>query len=235
MPSVKVHVIARLESKRVWRKNLRLLAGKPLVVHAFEAAKAARGIDAVYLNTESELLAGLAREHGVGVFLREPWLAADDVVLDQTTYAFAKAHPADVIGMVNPVCPLTTAQDITAGLQRFIEGGFDTLLTVRREHLHAFVGERAVNFEPAGKIPMTQDLPPVELVSWNFCFWKRASFLESYESRGYGVFSGKVGLHPLDKLTAVKISDESDFRIAEAILAQRGAAPTKATFWGDRP
>ena len=222
MPSVKVHLIARLESKRVRRKNLRLLNGKPLLSYAIEAAKAATSIDEIYLNTESELLMDLARQHGIGIFEREAWLAADDVVLDQTTHAFAKAHECDVIGMVNPVCPLTTGEDIDRGLAHFFEHDLDTLLTVREEQLHAFVGGAPINFDATRKIPMTQDLPPVQLVTWNFCFWKRATFLASVEAKGYGVFSGKIGLFPLDKLTAVKISDERDFRLAEAILKRRG-------------
>lgn len=224
--SVKVHLIARLESKRVRRKNLRLLCGQPLLAYAIEAAKSARGIDEIYLNTESELLADLAREHGIGVFRREAWLAADDIVLDQTTYAFAKAHQADVIGMVNPACPLTTGEDIERGLAHFLAQDLDTLLTVREEQLHAFVGGRPINFDTSARIPMTQDLPPVQIVTWNFCFWKRDSFLENYEANGYGVFTGRIGLYALDKLTAVKISDESDFQLAEAILHRRASAGT---------
>lgn len=222
MPRVKVHLIARLESKRVRRKNLRDLRGRPLLVHAIEAAKAAPSLDGIYLNTESDVLADIAAAHGIGVFRREDWLAADDVVLDQTTYAFAKAHDdADVIGMVNPVCPLTTGADIEAGLARFLADRLDTLLTVREEQLHAFVGGRPINVDPTRKIPMTQDLEPIQLVTWNFCFWRRETFVESFERHGFGVFSGRIGFHALDKRTAVKISDESDFRIAEALLAQR--------------
>lgn len=231
-PTVKVHLIARLESKRVRRKNLRLLRGKPLLSYAIEAAKAATRLDGIYLNTESELLAGLARDHGIEVFEREAWLAADDIVLDQTTYAFAKAHEADVIGMVNPVCPLTTGESIDRGLARFLEHDYDTLLTVREEQLHAFVEGEAINFDASAKIPMTQDLSPVQIVTWNFCFWKRDAFLANYEANGYGVFTGRVGLYPLDKLEAVKVSDESDFRIAEAILRWRQGAPGEPEFWG---
>lgn len=231
MPSVKVHLIARLESKRVRRKNLRLLHGKPLLSYAIEAAKAASGIDDVYLNTESDLLAGLARSHGIGVFRREDWLAADDIVLDQTTYAFAKAHEADVIGMVNPVCPLTTGQDIDAGLQAFLDHDYDTLLTVREEQLHAFLDGQPVNIDTRKQIPMTQDLVPVQIVTWNFCFWKRRAFLDNYERQGFGVFTGRIGLFPLDKRKAVKVSDEADFRIAEAILAHRAGQLPPAAFW----
>lgn len=232
MPSVKVHIIARLESKRVARKNLRLVRGRPLLSYAIEAAKAARGLDGIYLNTESELLAGLAQSHGIEVFRREAWLAADDVVLDQTTYAFARAHEADVIGMVNPVCPLTTGDDIDRGLAHFFEHDLDTLLTIREEQLHAFVEDRPINIDLSRPIPMTQDLSPIQLVTWNFCFWRRSTFLQSFEANGHGVFSGRIGLFPLDKRTAVKVSDESDFRIAEALLAQRAGALPPAEFWG---
>ena len=53
----------------------------------------------------------------------------------------------------------------------------------------------------------------------------RRTFLASYEQTGSAVFSGRVALFPLDKLTAVKISDENDFRLAEALLRQHGADP----------
>lgn len=161
------------------------------------------------------------------MFEREPWLAADDVVLDQTTYAFAKAHEADVIGMVNPVCPLTTGDDIDRGLSHFL----DTLLTVREERLHSFVGGEPVNFDASAKIPMTQDLSPAQIVTWNFCFWKRDAFIASYEANGFDVFTGRIGLYPLDKLTAVKVSDESDFRLAEAILRQREGERAEPAYW----
>lgn len=231
MPTVLVHLIARLESKRVRRKNLRLLHGKPLLSYAIEAAKGVRGLDGVYLNTESERLAALARHHGIDVFRREDWLAADDVVLDQTTYAFTQAHPSDIVGMVNPVCPLTTAADIEAGLAHFLEHDLDTLLTVREEQLHSFVGGEPVNIDLSKPIPMTQDLDPVQIVTWNFCFWKRDVFVRHYEQHGYGVFSGRIGLFPLDKRRAVKVSDEADFRIAEALLAHARGDVLPADFW----
>jgi CMP-N-acetylneuraminic acid synthetase len=231
MSTVNVHLIARLESKRVQRKNLRLLHGKPLLAYAIEAAKSAETIDRVFLNTESELLADIGRSYGIEVFIREPWLAADDIVLDQTTYAFTKAHPSDIVGMVNPVCPLTTGADIDAGLAHFREHDLDTLLTVREEQLHSFICNQPINIDTTQKIPMTQDLDPIQVVTWNFCFWKRAAFLRSYDERGFGVFNGKIGLFPLDKRKAIKVSDEADFRIAEALIAHQANELPPADFW----
>lgn len=216
--NVKVHIIARLESKRVWRKNLRLLNGKPMILYAFEAAKQSKLIDEIYINTESDILGKLALDNGIKYFKRDLALAADDVVLDQTTWAFINHVDCDIVGMVNPVCPLTTGDDIDNGLRYFLKNDFDTLLTVREEHLHAFVNDRPVNIDISKKIPMTQRLNPVQIVTWNFCFWKTEVFRKNFEERGFGVFSGKIGFHGIDKLRAVKISEESDFRLTEAII-----------------
>ncbi len=81
--SIKVHIIARLESKRVQRKNLRMMNGKPMIFYAIEAAKQAKLIDEVYINTESDILGQMAINQGIKYFKRDPDLAADDVVLDE--------------------------------------------------------------------------------------------------------------------------------------------------------
>lgn len=228
--SVKVHIIARLESRRIRRKNLRILNGKPMILYAIEAAKQAKLIDEVYINTESDILGQLAIDHGIKYFKRDQALAADDVVLDQTTYAFIKHVNSDIVGMVNPVCPLTTGEDIDEGLRYFLENDFDTLLTVKEEYLHAFMAGRPLNIDITKKIPVTQNLIPIQIVTWNFCFWKTKVFRKNMEERGIGVFSGKIGFFPIDKMRAVKVSTESDFRIAEALLKSREAV-TKVEFY----
>lgn len=221
MPVIKIHIIARLESKRVRRKNLRLLDGKPLIQRAIETARDVQGIEGVYLNTESDIMGHFGQSLGIHYFKRSPGLEADDVVLDQTTHDFISHHSCDIVGMVNPACPLTTTADVQAGLEFFLKSQFDTLLTVREEKLHSFMDGKPLNIEIDKKIPMTQLLHPIQIVTWNFCFWKAPVFRASFEKKGFGVFSGQVGLYPLDSLKAVKVSTESDFRMAEAILRAR--------------
>lgn len=218
MPLIKIHIIARLESKRVRRKNLRMLDGKPLIQRAIETARGVQGIEGAYLNTESDTLGQFARSLGIHYFKRSPGLEADDVVLDQTTYDFVSHNACDIVGMVNPACPLTTTADVQAGLDFFCRSDIDTLLTVREEKLHSFMAGKPLNIEIDKMIPMTQQLQPIQIVTWNFCFWRTEVFCRSFKEKGFGVFSGRLGLYPLDSLKAVKISTESDFRIAEAIL-----------------
>jgi CMP-N-acetylneuraminic acid synthetase len=218
--NIKVHIIAREGSKRVVRKNLRLLNGKPMVSYAIEAALNSKILqkENIFLNTECPDIAKIGREYAISIYDREPKLAEDDIVLDELTYDFAKNNPCEIVGMINPVCPLTTGQDIDLGIKQFLDDDCDSLITVREEQLQTFVNDVPVNFNIGQKIDKTQDLYPAQIVSWNFCFWKTNQFLCSYDRAGFGVFGGNVSLFTIDKLHGVKVSEESDFLIAEALL-----------------
>jgi CMP-N-acetylneuraminic acid synthetase len=218
--NIKVHIIAREGSKRVVRKNLRLLNGKPMVSYAIEAALESKFLNKenIFLNTECHDIAKIGREYGISIYDRNPELAEDDIVLDELTYDFANNNPCEIVGMINPVCPLTTGQDIDLGIKQFLDDDCDSLITVREEQLQTFVNDVPMNFNIGQKIDKTQNLSPAQIVSWNFCFWKTAQFLRSYDRAGFGVFGGNVSLFKIDKLHGVKVSEESDFLHAEALL-----------------
>lgn len=74
-------VPARSGSKGIPHKNVRTVAGKPLLVHAIEQAKQATRVDRVIVSTDSQDYADLARRHGAEVpFLRPAELATDDAL-----------------------------------------------------------------------------------------------------------------------------------------------------------
>ena len=67
-------------------------------------------------------------------------------------------------------------------------------------------------------LPRTQDIPPIQICAWSVCVWRSKTFIESFEKKGYAVFSGKIGFYPLNLLKSVKISTEEDFLLAEELL-----------------
>src|SRR4029450_8847178 len=72
-------VPARGGSKRIPRKNIASLLGKPLLADPAEAARAARRLTRALLSTEDEEIAHVGRQYGLDVpFLRPPELARDD-------------------------------------------------------------------------------------------------------------------------------------------------------------
>ena len=70
---------ARGGSKGVPRKNIRDLAGKPLIAYTIEVAKKSRYIDSIIVSTDDEEIAKIARNYGADVpFIRPIELAEDE-------------------------------------------------------------------------------------------------------------------------------------------------------------
>lgn len=114
-------VPARGGSKRVPRKNLRPLGGRPLVAWSLEAATRARGLAQVVLSSDDEEILSLAARFPSAVALRRPDDISSDTApaltyvehaLDARREAGEDAYDAVVI--VQPSSPFTTPEDIDA-------------------------------------------------------------------------------------------------------------------------
>lgn len=209
---------ARYGSKRVKHKNLKLLNGKPLITYVINAAKNATSLSEVYVNSESDSIGKIAIDYGLKYYKRKSELATDTATQDQFNYDFIKNVKPDILVMINPVSPLITGADIDEKVNFFLKNNYDTLITVKEERLQAFCENKPININSNGQLPRTQDIPPIQLCVWAICIWRAKTFLETFESKGYAAFSGKVSLYPIDPLKAIKISTKEDFALAEALL-----------------
>ena len=68
---------ARLGSKRVLNKNLRLINGKPLIGYIIDAVKKAGVFDEIYLNSEAEVMRSIADDYGIKFYKRPDHLSTD--------------------------------------------------------------------------------------------------------------------------------------------------------------
>lgn len=111
---------ARGSSKRLPRKNLRLLNGRPLIAYMIGAAKQA-GLDRTILSTEDAEIAEVARREGADVPFRRPeGLAADfaedcDILLHaHDTVAEQEGSGYDIIVLLQPTTPFVLPETIAA-------------------------------------------------------------------------------------------------------------------------
>ena len=128
---------ARGGSKRLARKNILPLAGKPLLAYSVEAALESHCFDAVYVATDDAEIAEVARTYGAEVpFLMPPELCGDLIPSHKPCM-----HLADVLAeergrgfstlvSLQPTSPLRSADDIRGSVERFAEGDFFTLASV---------------------------------------------------------------------------------------------------------
>lgn len=112
---------ARGGSKGVPRKNLRLLADKPLLAWTIEAAKSSAYLDRVILSSEDNEIIKLAKEYGLDVpFKRPVELAQDDTPgIAPVLHALNELsgeHYTHVV-LLQPTSPLRTGEDIDAAIK----------------------------------------------------------------------------------------------------------------------
>lgn len=110
---------ARGGSKRLPRKNVLPLAGRPLIAWTIQAALDAGGIDDVVVSTDDAEIADVARAAGAAVPFRRPSaLASDDATtLDVVWHALAElGNRHDWLVLLQPTSPLRTAADIADAL-----------------------------------------------------------------------------------------------------------------------
>ncbi len=105
---------ARGGSKGIPRKNIKLLAGKPLIAWTIEAALASKMLDAIVVSTDDEEIARVAREFGADVpFMRPAALAGDDSPgIDPVLHALENLPSFDTVLELPPTAPLRTVEDI---------------------------------------------------------------------------------------------------------------------------
>ena len=128
---------ARGGSKRVPRKNLRFLDGKPLVAHSIEAARVACRLARVIVSSDDEEVLAIARDYDPHYPLRRPAELATDAALAIEFVRHAletlegAGEPAfDAVAIVQPSSPLTLASDIDGTIELLENSSADSAVSV---------------------------------------------------------------------------------------------------------
>ena len=128
---------ARGGSKGIPRKNLRPLAGKPLISYSIQCCLEATSIDRVVVSTDDEEIALFAKRFGADVLMRPKKLGSDATTLDPViAHATEQIEQQwneqyDIVLTVQPTSPLLRTDDIDDALQCFANSQLvDTVLSV---------------------------------------------------------------------------------------------------------
>ena len=129
---------ARGGSKRVPRKNIREVGGKPLIAHTIQQAEESDLVDRAIISTDSDKIAQVARDHGGDVpFLRPEELGTDTAsVADTITHALEwetqENQEFDLLCSLQVTSPLRTSDDIDGALQRLHETNAHSCMTISK-------------------------------------------------------------------------------------------------------
>ncbi|MFH1310454.1 MAG: acylneuraminate cytidylyltransferase family protein [Candidatus Omnitrophota bacterium] len=225
-------IFARGGSKGIKKKNIRLLAGKPLIAYAIETAKQSTLIDRVIVSTEDEEIARVALEFGAEVpFMRPVELAQDDTpCILAWKHAIGVLRERDtqkelnVFVSIPPTSPLRAVEDIDNSIQSFLNNDADAVITVKNASRHpsfnmVFVdknGYAELVSQPDKTIYRRQDASPVYDMT-TVAYVGNPQFIMGANS----IFEGKVKSIVIPEERAVDIDTELDFQFAEYLMGTR--------------
>ncbi len=224
-------ICVRKGSKGVKNKNIRLLAGKPLLAHSILQARESGLFRHVIVSTDSDKITQIAEQYGAEVFFRRPAeLAADTTAklpvirhaLLESEKHFGQEFPTVVD--LDATSPLRSADDIAQALRSFVENDYDNLVTATSARRSPYFNlieltsdDRVILSKEADEsIYRRQDSPRCFDMNASIYIWKRKALLERNS-----LFLEKTGLHVMPEERSVDIDSELDFKIVELIMRER--------------
>lgn len=223
---------ARGGSKGIPRKNIRDLAGKPLIAWTIEAALSSSGLDRVVVSTEDDEIAFISRGLGADVpFLRPPELAADDITtlaVLQDVLASLKdeeGYTPDVVMTLQPTSPLRSAQYIDEAISLFeADPNADSLVScvevphifhpesVMKTDKHGYLRPYLVEPQPTRR----QDKGPVFARNGAAIYMTRTKCLDHF------IFGGNLIAYLMDEVSSLDIDNEQDLELAAQFVDESG-------------
>lgn len=226
--SVVAFIPARGGSKGVPNKNIKSLAGKPLIAWSIEQARNSELIDRVIVSTDSERIADIARAHGAEVpFLRPPEISGDEATTESAMLHCCeflrkkdKELPA-IFVLVQCTSPLRREFVFDRAIRDFKEKGYDSMLSVSESHRFTWKNpqcpQASYDFK---KRPRRQDIKAdsIEFLETGSFYLTKTNLLLKEKNR----LCGKIGFSVTSEAESFEIDSSVDFTICEELMKAHG-------------
>ena len=220
---------ARGGSKRLPRKNVKLLHGKPLIAWSIEVAKASKYIDRVIVSTDDEEIKKISEQYVAEVpFLRPEHLSNDHAssfdVIKHTIDSLQLDRSNELIVLLQPTSPLRLVSELDTALEFFIAKNAKGIVSISEtEYSPMWSNTLPENgcmsdfIRPEVQGKRSQDLPTFFRLNGSIYIYETLALLEQskifFDNNVYGF---ETALE-----TAIDIDTGLDFLIAETIMKNR--------------
>lgn len=222
-PSVVAIIPARGGSKGVPGKNVRPVAGRPLVARAIDSLLAA-GVDLVVVSTNDDEIASISTAAGARIVERPAELAGDtatseSAIVHTLDVLAAEGIVAEITVFVQATSPFIEPDDVMRGIAAVSSGESDVAFSAAETHVFLWRngadGAEGVNHDKSFR-PRRQDREPEFAETGAFYVFRTEGFREA----GHRFF-GRVSMVEVSPRTAIEVDTEDDLAIVEAIAASR--------------
>lgn len=225
-PKILAIIPARGGSKGVPRKNIRYLAGKPLIAWTIEEAKKSKYITKLILSSEDEEIIKVAREYGCEVpFVRPIELAQDHTSgIEPVLHAIENCPGYDYVVLLQPTSPFRTVEDIDGCIEKVLNHNADFCVSVsvpdKSPYWMYSVNNKGILKHIFNKkeIPLRrQELPKIYALNGAIYVAKIEKFIIEQSFLTSNTLS-----YVMKKEKSLDIDNEIDFKIAEVLINKSG-------------
>lgn len=218
-------LLARGGSKGIPRKNLIDFCGKPLMVWSIEQCLAARGIDSVWVSSDSKEILEVAVAHGARPIPR-PENLSNDAATSESGWLHAvetieqSGGPVDLVVAPQATSPLREASDLERGLAAFNAGGYDSLFSCGvAEDLYFWQRDaggtlESINYDWRNR-KRRQDHAPQYIENGSFYIF-RPEVLRRFNNR----FGERIGMVEMDFWKTFEIDSLEGMRLCAALMQE---------------
>ncbi len=206
-------------------KNWRLMHGRPLITYTIGQALASSSIDSVYVSTDSERIASIARSAGAIVLsLRPAHLATDGapkvpVIRDLVEQIERTGTSVERVVDLDPTSPLRSLADIDACID-LLDDRSDLVITgyvAEKNPYFNMVEEKqpgSYGLVLQSSVTDRQSAPPVFAMNGSVYCWRRSSLTDT-------LWGGTIRLHEMPRERSIDIDHEIDWKLVELLMADR--------------
>lgn len=210
-------------SKSIPLKNIKQIAGKPLVYWTLEAANNCQYIDKIYVATDSAIIKETVEDFGfnnVFVIGRSKDTASDTASTESAMLEFANQYEFDNIVLIQATSPLLQTDDLIGGFEVYNQPQTDSVLSVVRQKRFNWDEDKngyvlPQNYDVYNR-PRRQEFTGYLVENGAFYITSREKLLSSKNR-----LSGKIRAYEMDESTYFEIDEPSDWIIIEKQLLNR--------------
>ena len=221
--SVVALIPARGGSKGVPKKNIKNLAGKPLIAWSIEQALASDLIDRVIVSTDSEEIAKISKAYGAEVpFMRPEDISGDTASTESSMlhcceFLERESYLPDIIVLIQCTSPIRSKGVFDQAIAAFRSKNYDSMLSVSESHRFTWKNPNApeASYDHRNR-PRRQDISPLdrEYLETGSFYVTKSSILVHEKNR----LGGKIGFFLTPEVESFEIDSDVDFIICEELL-----------------
>lgn len=216
---------ARGGSKRLPRKNILDLAGKPLIAWTIEAALSSQYIDSVVVSSEDQEILAISAAYGAKTLERPMSLASDTAsTFDTLKHAIDHYPEYEYIILLQPTSPLRNVNHIDESILLLLEKNADAIISVCEMDHHPFWsnilpenGNMSHFMKDEIRNLRSQDLPKYYRLNGAIYICKTQKLLEEKSF----MLKDKIFAFEMDKKSSIDIDEITDLEIAKLFISYK--------------